>query len=209
MKLTQTSVDLVKHISNNMESHTFHHHFHILYDIRTSLGNRPINYLEIGAFAGASACLMSLHNYPTNCYSIDIGTFVDPNIVKRNVANYKKDHNTWEFIHGSSHDPKTLEIVKNQISEIDLLFIDGDHSYEAVIKDFELYKDLVVPGGYIVFDDYFDWRYSPQVRHAVDHIVNNTINFNLEFEVIGTFKNVLKAHPSNKEDNNEFILRKK
>lgn len=36
---------------------------------------------------------------------------------------------------------------------IRLLFIDGDHEYEAVKADFELWLPHVVPGGYVVFDD--------------------------------------------------------
>lgn len=36
---------------------------------------------------------------------------------------------------------------------IDFLFIDGDHRYEGVKKDYELYAPLVRPGGLIVFHD--------------------------------------------------------
>ena len=35
----------------------------------------------------------------------------------------------------------------------DLLFIDGDHTYDGVKKDYEWYGDLVRPGGMIVFQD--------------------------------------------------------
>lgn len=36
---------------------------------------------------------------------------------------------------------------------IDLLFIDGDHIYEGVRKDFEMYSPLVRKGGIIAFHD--------------------------------------------------------
>lgn len=36
---------------------------------------------------------------------------------------------------------------------IDFLFIDGDHRYEGVKKDFEMYRPLVRPGGLIGFHD--------------------------------------------------------
>ena len=36
---------------------------------------------------------------------------------------------------------------------MDVLFIDGDHSYEGVKKDFELYSLLVKKGGIIAFHD--------------------------------------------------------
>ena len=35
----------------------------------------------------------------------------------------------------------------------ELVLIDGDHRYHFVKNDFELYSQLVVPNGYIVFDD--------------------------------------------------------
>ena len=37
--------------------------------------------------------------------------------------------------------------------KVDLLFIDGDHSYEGVKKDFEMYSPLVADGGVIAFHD--------------------------------------------------------
>ncbi|WP_239404649.1 class I SAM-dependent methyltransferase [Frankia sp. Cj3] len=36
---------------------------------------------------------------------------------------------------------------------IDLLFIDGDHTYEGVRQDYEMYSPLVRPGGVIAFHD--------------------------------------------------------
>lgn len=39
---------------------------------------------------------------------------------------------------------------------IDFLFIDGDHSYQGVKQDFEMYKKLVRPGGFIAFHDIID-----------------------------------------------------
>lgn len=40
---------------------------------------------------------------------------------------------------------------------IGLLFIDADHTYEAVSEDFRLWSPLVVCGGYIVLDDVPGW----------------------------------------------------
>ena len=37
--------------------------------------------------------------------------------------------------------------------DIDFLFIDGDHSYEGVKKDFEMYSPLVGSGGIIALHD--------------------------------------------------------
>lgn len=37
--------------------------------------------------------------------------------------------------------------------QIDFLFIDGDHSYEGVKKDFDLYSNIITPKGMIVIHD--------------------------------------------------------
>lgn len=59
------------------------------------------------------------------------------------------------LIRGSSHDIKSLnkvrKILKN--NKLDLLYIDGDHSYEGVKRDFEMYKSLIKKGGIIAFHD--------------------------------------------------------
>ena len=51
--------------------------------------------------------------------------------------------------------PMTSETARSKFSEpaIDRLFIDGDHEYESVKKDYELWSPLVPPGGTIVLHD--------------------------------------------------------
>jgi predicted O-methyltransferase YrrM len=54
-----------------------------------------------------------------------------------------------------SHDPKTVRRLERLLAgrSIDFLLIDGDHSYEGVKRDWELYEPLVTPGGLIAFHD--------------------------------------------------------
>ncbi|HQF37291.1 MAG TPA: class I SAM-dependent methyltransferase, partial [Candidatus Dojkabacteria bacterium] len=46
---------------------------------------------------------------------------------------------------------KVLRILKGKL--IDLLFIDGDHSFFGVANDYVKFSPLVRPGGHIVFHD--------------------------------------------------------
>jgi predicted O-methyltransferase YrrM len=60
-----------------------------------------------------------------------------------------------EMIHGDSHQPNTRDRVGRLFvdRELDMLFIDGDHSYNGVRRDFELYSPLVKKGGIIALHD--------------------------------------------------------
>jgi len=41
-------------------------------------------------------------------------------------------------------------------NSIDLLFIDGDHSYDGVSRDYHKWKDYIKAGGHLIFHDIFD-----------------------------------------------------
>lgn len=55
-------------------------------------------------------------------------------------------------VKGDSSDPKIID----RRLRFDVLFIDGDHSYEQVKLDYENWSPLVVRGGLIVFHDIVD-----------------------------------------------------
>jgi predicted O-methyltransferase YrrM len=59
------------------------------------------------------------------------------------------------FFAGDSHTPEMRIRIEEKLGgrELDLVFIDGDHSEAGVRADFELYRDLVRPGGVIAFHD--------------------------------------------------------
>jgi cephalosporin hydroxylase len=60
-----------------------------------------------------------------------------------------------ELVRADSHDPATLDRIRELLGgrEVDFLFIDGDHRYEGVKSDFEMYGPLVRDGGLIGFHD--------------------------------------------------------
>lgn len=70
-----------------------------------------------------------------------------------------------EVVYGNSHDPETLQALKDVLAgdPVDLLFIDGDHEYEGVKADFEMYSPLVHDRGVIAFHDICRHPQMPQV----------------------------------------------
>ncbi len=59
------------------------------------------------------------------------------------------------LVRQDSHDPATLVKIRQILGDrqIDFLFIDGDHTYEGVRQDFEMYAPLVRDGGVVGFHD--------------------------------------------------------
>jgi predicted O-methyltransferase YrrM len=204
MNFTKESLDIVEKISNEMEGNTFHHHYHILFDLAQEFNIQHINYVEIGCYAGGSACLM-LQRPNTNVVSIDLGYPISPDIVQKNINKFNKLTNSYTYLQGNSQTIEMVNQLTNIIDSIDILFIDGDHSYQGVINDFSLYHDLVKPGGYIVFDDYNDSQYSPEVNPAVNEIIKQ---FSSQYKIIGTIPNLYNAYPSELKEGNEFIIKK-
>ena len=67
------------------------------------------------------------------------------------ATNNQKMH----LLRENSHDDNTLNKVKQILGnqKIDFLFLDGDHSYEGIKQDFEMYSPLVRSGGLVGFHD--------------------------------------------------------
>ena len=206
IKLTQESLNLTQKISGEINNLTFHHHYHILYDIvNTYPSDYQVNYVEIGCYGGASASLV-LQRPNTKVISIDLGKPVPMETAVKNVTTLNKHNNFYKYIKGSSHDKETLKSLIDETNQIDILFIDGDHDLESVKKDFDIYEKFVILGGYIVFDDYNDRIHSPGVKKAVNQLLPE---IEKNYDIIGTMPNTLGARPSEKKEGNCFIIKKK
>ena len=76
-----------------------------------------------------------------------------------------------QLLRADSHELETLEATRAALEgrPIDVLFIDGDHAYDGVKGDFEMYGPLVRDGGMIAFHDIVPLRPSgPRPRHDFD-----------------------------------------
>lgn len=133
---------------------------------------RPINVLEIGTKFGGTFYIWNKINPDGMNISVDFsdggqhGGVSEEEMDERDLW-FQERFDNCHFIRGDSHDKETkikvAELVRNHrqislenIEDIDFLFIDGDHSYEGVKKDFEDYRPFVKKGGIIVFHDVND-----------------------------------------------------
>ncbi|MEM4455206.1 MAG: class I SAM-dependent methyltransferase [Thermofilaceae archaeon] len=123
-------------------------------------GVRPKTLLEIGTASGGTLFLFCQVAEPDAIViSVDLpGGPFGGGYPEWRIPLYKsfaKEGQRIHLIRADSHDPKTLEIVKRILGDgkLDFLFIDGDHTYEGVKRDFEIYSPLVRKGGIIAFHD--------------------------------------------------------
>lgn len=154
--------------------------------------------VEVGRFYGGSTFLMACANPETPLWSIDLAPqndarlrgFFDTHRIGRNV----------QLIQGDSQ-----KTTYPEIGEIDLLFIDGDHSYEGCTNDLENWFPKVAPGGHVVLHDcYFGSDVQSSVldfiaRHPVQVVRSPYIIGSHWHTSYGSMTHFLKSPQSGKQ----------
>ncbi len=123
----------------------------ILEFIRFAREREPKVAMEIGTAQGGTNFLLSqLLGQLENMIGVDLHVSN-----RRLLGRYGREGVTLSFVEGSSRADETLDRVREILAgrSIDVLFIDGDHSYFGVREDFRIYRDLVREGGLIAFHD--------------------------------------------------------
>lgn len=128
--------------------------------------------VEIGSYVGQSTTMFAdevkqvisvdpfMNDYDDNdgaCHAADIPTVVYQKFLD-NTSSYKN----------IAHIRKTSDDAINDLlgQQVDLIYIDGIHTYEQVKKDIENYRKILKPGGLMCGHDYTD--YWKTVVAAVD-----------------------------------------
>lgn len=145
--------------------------------------------VEIGVWKGKSLALMQrLVQTPTKVIGIDPCEL--PGQLEELAYFHRALFPEGLLIRGYSQIAieSTLELSRR----FKLLHIDGGHLAFNVWMDFLIYEHFVVPGGYVVFDDYMDAEYSPEVGPTVDkmerlgvfdkyHVIGSVADFENSF----------------------------
>jgi predicted O-methyltransferase YrrM len=142
--------------------------------------HNPKIVVEIGTKKGGSFFIWARLLKPKQLISIDLpggihgGGFVKQKIPFMKYFLSDQKESKISIILGDSHQYSTLERLKKELNgkKIDFLFIDGDHTYEGVKSDFEMYKDLVRKDGIIAFHDIVATEYHHKLNCYVDVLWN-------------------------------------
>lgn len=112
--------------------------------------------LEIGTNTGGTAAAFA--SMPCKVTSLDIEKFPEHEFLRKRFTD------SIDLVLGDSSKLDIVSFVYNLIrplplendpyhGTVDMLYIDGDHSYQRSMHDYVSYRDLVKPGGLIVFHD--------------------------------------------------------
>lgn len=150
----------------------------------------PRHICEIGSADGGTAILFC-HLARGLVISVDLpdgyGGGVSREACDQRTAMLAAMNPQYRAVLGDSHDPETRERVAAllQGEPLDLLFIDGDHTYAGVTQDLAMYGPLVKPGGFIAFHDINDTDVHRQFGCEVHRLWQELPGGKKEFNVHG------------------------
>lgn len=144
-------------LSNASKIHTFTHKEELaaLYNLAAQLPDGA-RVLEIGSYLGASTCYLAAGLRGRKASIVCVDTWENqtmPDGVRDTFAEFKANTK------GVEHLITTIRKRSDQVAAAelgapyDLIFLDGDHSYAATKKDFELAAQVSAPGGVLAFHD--------------------------------------------------------
>lgn len=117
---------------------------------------RPRRVLEIGSARGGSLWVWGqVAADDATIVSVDLpqGPFGGGDDEVSVWESYARDGQTLRIIRGDSHAKETRDTVAETLEAVDFLFIDGDHTYEGCLSDYNMYAPFVRTGGMIAFHD--------------------------------------------------------
>jgi predicted O-methyltransferase YrrM len=113
--------------------------------------------LEIGSHLGASACYLAtgLSGVDGKLYCVDTWqNETMPDGPRDTYADFLRNVHGLEHMVISVRKPSVQLTQQDIETPLEMVFIDGDHSYPAVKHDFTLVKEWLAPRGLIVFHDF-------------------------------------------------------
>jgi cephalosporin hydroxylase len=130
--------------------------------------------VEIGSLYGGT--LWGWLHLPDVEEVVSVDQITDWDPPRTDVIAARAEWSSWpgadrlRVVEADSHHPST--VTATRVRAIDFLFIDGDHTYEGVRADFDLWSPLVRPGGTVAFHDTVptDWAHEPGVVQIVNEL---------------------------------------
>lgn len=150
----------------------------VLFSLAQAVGKkpgRPRSMVEIGSYLGASSAFLAAGLSSTAGQVLCIDTWNNDAMSEGKRETFAEfQENTQRFsavirtIQGWSTDQRVIDEVARNTDGIDLLFIDGDHSYQGALADWEAYEPLLAEDAVVLMHD-IGWAEGVQ-RVVAEHI---------------------------------------
>lgn len=141
--------------ARDIHTHMTVRELNTLYDLATGLG-KSAKALEIGSYIGASSCYLAAALSIQGGHLFCVDTW-------ENQTMPEGERNTYnEFVNNTSGVSNYITPIKKNSKDlidsdvsvpINLVFIDGDHSYLGVKNDYEKVYSWIIGGGILAFHD--------------------------------------------------------
>jgi len=134
-------------------------------------------YLEIGSFEGNSAMFVA-KNFPDSkicCVDNWIGTIEYEEDLKFSNVEKNFDLNMLEFNNFTKFKLKSDDFFKTNRIFFDVIYIDGYHKADQVLKDFINSWAVLNVKGVLIFDDYI-WKFYDRIEDNPCYIINEYLN---------------------------------
>lgn len=110
--------------------------------------------VEIGVDYGYSLFTIARDFPKAKVFGIDSYTeYGTASVAKAHVLSNIAAFSNANLIQGDSAQVRKLWQLPENYLDIDILHIDGDHSYDGVKRDFDNWSNAVMPGGIVMFHD--------------------------------------------------------
>lgn len=153
----------------NIFTHTTEQERFLLFKLASSLAENS-TIVEIGSYLGASTCFLAAGCLKNNGHVYAIDTW-------QNDAMSEGKRDTFEeFKRNTKRYEKLISPIRSNSREagekflktVDLLFVDGDHSYEGVVADLKTWLPKMRNNSWLLLHD---WGWAQGVKQAIEEIV--------------------------------------
>lgn len=126
--------------------------------------------------------------YPNDLFADDVIKFGGFELLAKNIKLHLKEYSNRYVWYRQPSTSITNELIPD--NSLDAVFIDADHSYDAVTKDLEFWWKKLKVGGWLLGDDYASCH--PGTAQAVNEF---SIKNNLQLEFLYKSNRETKDYP--------------
>lgn len=134
--------------------------------------------VEIGSYRGTSATVLALalRSAASHSFIISVDPHVDePHNREHVFLALRQVNESNRLVQFNCHSDQAARLLGRGVAS--MVFIDGDHSYAQVLADYENYREVLAPGGVLVFHDYdySDHNAQPALHPGVRRVVDERV----------------------------------